>query len=693
MSSATEIDAGIEPQTRGTNQNAANLVNPRMDAEKADAEGARKNFAKVGSSRPSSLLYTYGPGAVMDLPHFTVMPLGLDSWERIWARREEVRQVHAPRLLEAVRTLVGRNVDELREFPWQPTTNTFSNEGADLGVPSMVFPQWLRCTGCNRLAPLDFFDYTNSKRFRPDEATFEHATCHGVRGNKVGKRGPQRRTAVPARYLLACADGHLDEFPYDWWVHGGGACPKVDVPVLKMVDRVGGKGASATIACDSCGAKRPMNEAQGDVGRSKLPACRARDPHLEGFDPKGCKLEPRLMLIGASNLWFPALQSIVDMPRMDPAERQRDDADRMRVVLGEDLKEFVGHHKLLRRALGKEGFDVTERSDSELDQLMEIAREPRESEERRRERKADWDPVDLLVPEWNYLQQEPASERHADEQSGLTLSPRKVSSNMPGGVDRVLAVDRLRKVNALVGFTRIDEVERVNDVSTRMVPLTNGEPTWTVATEDRGEGVFLQLDDDAVRSWETKVKASQVWEAHLEAHRNNFERRFSETAADVDPDSRLRPPRYWLLHTLAHALIREMAMYSGYGAASLSERIYAWEGSGDERPPAAGVLICTTASDSDGTLGGLVRLSQEEDLARIVRNALYRASRCSSDPVCAKRLPRDPEDFLHGAACHCCVMASETSCERANRFLDRRFIVPLQGPDAALSFFGAGDVG
>ena len=56
-------------------------------------------------------------------------------------------------------------------------------------------------------------------------------------------------------------------------------------------------------------------------------------------------------------------------------------------------------------------------------------------------------------------------------------------------------------------------------------------------------------------------------------------------------------------------------------------------------------------------------------------SALRRAARCSSDPVCAMRTPSDPEDFLHGAACHCCSFASETSCEKANRFLDRRFLL------------------
>lgn len=104
------------------------------------------------------------------------------------------------------------------------------------------------------------------------------------------------------------------------------------------------------------------------------------------------------------------------------------------------------------------------------------------------------------------------------------------------------------------------------------------------------------------------------------------------------------------------------------------------------------MLLTTTASDSDGTLGGLVSLSEPGRLADIIDQALRAMTRCSSDPVCARRLPQDPEDFLHGAACHCCTMVSETSCERANRFLDRRFVVPLPGGDDELGG-GAGGAG
>jgi hypothetical protein len=398
------------------------------------------------------------------------------------------------------------------------------------------------------------------------------------------------------------------------------------------------------------------------------------------------------MLVGASNLWFPAIQSIIDMPRLESTEKVRENALQLRAVLGEMLEKYAGQPSMIRDLLNAShaGQEFVELSDADLADVIAVASAPLETDAEREERKAQWEPVDLLVPEWRYLQNDPLNERHQDERSGLTVSPRIVAPGMAAVVHRVLAVDRLRKVNAMLGFTRIDDSDRVSDMGERLVWLTrDGKPTWVPATEDRGEGIFIELNESKVAAWEAMVQMSDLWRAHKDAHRRNFERRFSETAEVVDLDTRLKPPRYWLLHTFAHALIRQMAMSSGYGAASLTERIYAWPGQ-DNRPAAAGVLIATTASDSDGTLGGLVSLSQPERLAGIVFEGLRRLARCSSDPVCARRVPHDPEDFLHGAACHCCVMASETSCEIANRFLDRRFVVPLPGEHGALSFFKVG---
>ncbi len=114
-----------------------------------------------------------------------------------------------------------------------------------------------------------------------------------------------------------------------------------------------------------------------------------------------------------------------------------------------------------------------------------------------------------------------------------------------------------------------------------------------------------------------------------------------------------------LLHTLSHLLIRQVSLECGYSSASLRERLYI----GQPGARTAGVLLSTAASDSEGTLGGLVALGETRYLTRLLELAFDDAQRCSSDPLCAEHVPRDPSETLHAAACHACLFVSETSCE------------------------------
>ena len=125
-----------------------------------------------------------------------------------------------------------------------------------------------------------------------------------------------------------------------------------------------------------------------------------------------------------------------------------------------------------------------------------------------------------------------------------------------------------------------------------------------------------------------------------------------------------------LLHTFAHALIREFALECGYSASGIAERIYAQSG----ETPMAGIMLYTAAPDSEGTLGGLVSLGRRDRLGGLIDQALEAARLCTSDPLCADHDPRDRGE-LFGAACHACLFASETSCERGNHYLDRALLV------------------
>lgn len=120
---------------------------------------------------------------------------------------------------------------------------------------------------------------------------------------------------------------------------------------------------------------------------------------------------------------------------------------------------------------------------------------------------------------------------------------------------------------------------------------------------------------------------------------------------------------------------------NAYSSASLRERIYVSEGAWDM----AGVLLYTASPDSDGTLGGLARQGQAANLARAVEGALASLTWCSSDPLCIDGRASLSHQ-LNGAACHACMLASETSCEEFNYMLDRATLVGTPA-DREVGFF------
>ena len=647
----------------------------------ADVEGNQpKNRAKVGSVRPSALLYTQGIGSTVDLPHLSVMPHGLDDWDRIYARRPGApATIVEPRLLQAVQAHLGDTVRELRSPPWASAELGKQDSATDLGVPGRIYPQWLRCTGCGLLAQVSdgvSFEYRNTNPYRPDQAEFVHPRCSGWSEGGATRGKPRPRPAVPARYLLACRLGHLDEFPYVQWVHRGQQCPKAPKPALRMLEWKSNIGPDVQLMCKACDARRGMLEATGPGAKDKLPHCRGRHPHLDAFFP--CDEPGRLMMLGAANQWFSNTIGLLALPR----EEHASPADLAPVIVGlpradlDDIEE-PRDMRFLRRSLARAGVTgMDDVSDDDLWKAFEIATGHADAVVDESVRAARRDPRSLLAPEWTVLSDRSKYTRHSGS-ADFKATARDVPTSLKSVVSSVVAVERLKKVNAFIGFTRIDAFDRIDDAFDRVAPLTrSGRPTWVPATEDRGEGVFLQFDEGLVANWESQVLARPVWDRYRDAHRLNFLRRTSATAADIDPDSRFPSPRYWAIHTLAHLLVREMSMSSGYGSASLSERIYAWPAV-DGGAPAAGLLITTTASDSEGTLGGLVELAEPGKLGRVLLAALQRGERCSSDPICSHRAPRGKEDFLHGAACHFCLFVSETSCEKTNRFLDRRMLLDL----------------
>jgi hypothetical protein len=620
---------------------------------------------RVGTARPSHLMFTGGVGALVDLPNFSVLVNGLEDWRYDQLPDGFAGPVDEPRLLAAVRKVLGDSVAELRTAPWLEDDDSDFSEAKRIGVPVRPFPQWLRCTACRQLASLDsqVWRFENGQARRPDKARFFHKECKRAKNKKP--------LAVAARFLLACTAAHLDDFPYVMFVHQGGPCPKSEFPLLFMDDHGGNQGANVTIRCGSCPAKRNMSQALGKNGEGNLPACRGRHPHLSTFDPAGCKQQPKVLVLGASNQWFGQTLEAFSVPQIGASALattiEKLWASLEHATSPEILTALVAAVPALRQ--------LSDRPIDELYSAVDLHRKKLSGGAG-----ADSGALpDLRTPEWEVFIADPVPE--PSEDFTLLRDPAGVPTALRPLFSDVVQVERLREVRALIGFTRLDAPDPEDPTATTRAALTRSAPTWIPASEVRGEGIFLRVDEELLAPWEEAVRESADLEAHRRAFRQfRINRRSDRLEGPFDPMHGWPGVRYVVLHTLSHLLIRTIALECGYSSASLAERIYA----GTEEDPRGGILVYTAVPDAEGTLGGLVSLAEPDSLTRIVRRALKDAGHCSSDPLCAERLPKNGEDFLHGAACHVCLFLSETTCERGNRFLDRRFALPVGGSQVAL---------
>ncbi len=604
---------------------------------------------RAGEIRMNQLIHTFGIGSVVDLPRMAVMVMGLNDWDSA-----RCNTLDEPRLLERVRAILGPQMERLILPPMPESTSPMpgqrSPEEQRIGVPVHVFPHWLRCTVCGTLAQMDggLFDL-RSDPYRVDKLRYVHVNCSKA----------QEPTAVPARFLCACRRGHLQDFPWNDFLQHTPGC---NGPKLRMVE-LGASGSTTEIfiKCDDCGQTRSMAQAFEKRRGAPWKRCGGAHPHLHSMEQ--CDEEVSIILLGATNSWFPVTVGSISIPeRVDELEQMVEEKwsflSKVKNVDGVEL--LRGADKLN---------DCAQYSDAEIFDAIQ-RRKQRDDEE------AAPDP-DPKYPEWRVLIN-PAA---APESRDFHVRDAGVPAGFGDVIERVVLVKRLREVRALIGFTRIEapgDFGEAEDVPAAVrVPLLRQAATVVPAAEVRGEGLFLQFAEQPLMAWLARPA--------VKAHGRRFHEAHTAWRAKrgiPDPEGKFPGMRFVLLHSFAHALMRRIAVECGYAAAGLRERLYVRDEEG--LPPMAGVLIYTSAPDSEGTLGGLVHLGRPDTLRRILRYAFEDVALCSSDPLCASHQPGIDGLTLHGASCHACLFSPETSCERGNRYLDRSLLIPtLERIDAA----------
>lgn len=601
-----------------------------------------KRRISVGELRPSQLMHSFGIGSVVDLPNLSVIIMGLDRWDI-----SQCQELTEARLLRAVQNQLSPAVEGLRLPPLPPRESlglSKPQEGwKSPGVPVAIFPRWMKCPACSYLAPANSGVFVfRQDSYRPERNRFEHVSC------RVSKK--KEPVVLPARFLVVCEDGHLDDFPWVEFVHEGLPCPNGKA-VLSLNDGPSGEPSAVSVRCE-CGARRFMGDALGDENRTAMPLCRGRRPHLPDFDEGGCRRHMKTMLLGASNAWFTESLSVLSLPvsvsRLPQLVEQR----------WADLQHVDAPNNLtFMRKTGQL---------SAFNEFSEEAIWVAIQKRRNRETDQEDNPADIKAPEWRLFSKPDPALKNDD----FELEPVATPQGFEPWIHQVVRVHRLREVSAMLGFSRLDAPEptwMAAPGTAVRAPLSRKTPKFVPAVEVRGEGIFLQFKESVISTWcETHAAwDDEFTEAHIRWRR----------ARKLTPEEAGYPGiRYILLHSLSHALMRQVALECGYTAASIAERIYARD---EDAPagPMAGILLYTSAPDSEGTLGGLVSLGQPKKLAMHLEQALEQMRLCASDPLCSEHHPHRDGITLHGAACHACLFAPETSCERGNRYLDRTLLV------------------
>ncbi len=603
---------------------------------------SRKPGAKPhGQIRRSQIITTFGPGSMVDLPNHSVLIAGLDHWSK---GGDEIVE---PRLVEKLQRLLELPALKL----YSPPPDEDNPTAPPTGITAWQFPEWF------------ITQEVETAEGRPSVRSRMLVHRKALTQGKFVDRDKNKRKVVPVRFVRACRAGHIADIDWYSFVHSKNPNCRRQL----WMDDLGTSGdlAQLIIRCE-CGEERSLKEAVG-YRTAALGLCGGGRPWLGPYAGEKCNEPSRLLIRTASNAYFPQLMSVISLPDRDEVVKQAVDKV-WEFVEGVETLELLRYERRKARVnAALEGLSDEEVFAEVRSRLDLAASSPKTVKQ------AELETLVASKPELG-----------EDKPDGMFFARALPRSewDVPwmAAIERVVLVHRLREVVAQVGFTRFEaaapNIQGELEMGVTRAALAR-EPTWLPAVENKGEGFFLQFKSQAIAQWlerDTVIQRGRKLLAGFECWHEEHPRSKREFFGLP----------YVMLHSLSHLLITAVSLECGYPASAIRERIYALDDIG------YGILLYTGTSDAEGTLGGLVQVGRK--IHEHMRNALRMAELCSNDPVCAQHEPENPHErrFLHGAACHGCLLIAETSCEQHNELLDRALVVPTVD-DLGAEFFRLDD--
>ena len=415
-----------------------------------------------------------------------------------------------------------------------------ANFGAADGIPAFIFPKWFVCERTEPGAtPID-----RRRRLVP----WQDLAANGRR-RYVFDDG-KASDVTPIRFVCACEDGHLQDIDWRRVVHGPVRCQE---PMWVEEKGTSADPADTAVIC-ACGKRLSLQDL---FQPGRLGTCGGEGPWLLDRDPDGCGKQLKLLTRTATNTYFPQVLTVISLPAEEDALWaivMRFSGELKEAETAADIALAKKFNASIASALGAyANADI-------FDRLQRI-REGAQAQSNLKPKQSEFDIFASGRPE--------IGQNTADAKlyaQTLDRSAWEKEQRCPS-VRNLVAVHRLREVSCLYGFTRFEAAPTSTDgdiedigLAVRGAPISEGAD-WLPAVEQFGEGLFIHFDERAILEW---LERTPVRDRHAKLLNgfNKWATRFGKNAP------RYPGAAYYLLHSLSHALMQEIALDCGYPASS-----------------------------------------------------------------------------------------------------------------------------
>ncbi|MGC8692315.1 MAG: DrmB family protein [Thermoplasmata archaeon] len=589
--------------------------------------------------RRSQFILTYGPGTIIesrDGPR--IIPAIKEGLNRELFSEEKFEEfeITDSRLRIAIKKLM--NDENVRIFSI-PTNASLGKSEMDFAYKTYPFPEWKICYGKTGGSPHTPVLY---------------------KGEKCPLCSNKMDNSSSVRFVAVCVDGHLDDVNWNYAVHQHKNCDHSCKPEYYFWKTNGSSLSDIVIECPVCHCNTNMGEiynmnfkCTGRFPENDTPA----NPSIKS----NCNKKMKVVQRQSSSLRIPYLLTLLTLPQYDNNIS--------------NILQRTPVYNVIKTIMNIPSFRTKEEDIiSWINKSLKDAGIP-EKDIRLIEDFIKKNHLEAFVERFNLLNDDTKEivNFFYDEFEVLSDSTDNTTDNFKMGspikcslnkydinVDLdVYPVEMLRTITAQIGYRRVPYTP--TDTS-HIVPSyadLRGYK-WYPGFESLGEGIFITFSDGKPPEFSNKIH--NEWTATDDVR---IQDPIYNPWSDI---SHKNKPLFVWLHTISHALIMAISLDAGYSSSSLRERIYV-NGMGNN----GGILIYTSLMGGDGSMGGLAGAVDADIFKKILDRAYDRIRVCSNDPLCAD--VRKTHDRVNGAACHSCLLISETSCEHRNRMLDRHIVI------------------